>query len=112
MTYNSPMSDSTEQVLPDRYPRLMARLVPHALGIALGLVAALGRLLFGAAAGDAAGVFDGGALALDVLVAFVTGTVAGILVALLRNALVAAYLRFAWSRLQQHAANDVLDRVS
>ena len=27
MTYNSPMSDSTEQVLPDRYPRLMARLL-------------------------------------------------------------------------------------
>jgi len=69
-------------------------------------------LLLGVADSGAAGAFAGRTLVWDVLLAFVVGLLAGALLAWLRNALVAAYLRFAWSRLQHHVANDVLDRMS
>ena len=85
----------------------LARLAPLPYASALGIVAAAGGLIAGVAAGLPAG--DTGLLALRGLV---SGAGAGVLIAVVRNLLVAVYLRFVWTRLQHHVANDLLDRVS
>lgn len=120
---------SHRRELPHRSALLLARLVPRALGVALGAV--VGLLIFVATAvllvrgGDTVGphlellawllpgyrVTMVGAL-LGAALGFVYGYVAGYMFAALRNLAVAIYLRFVWSRLQHDAASDLLDRVS
>ena len=112
MTYTRAMNRPAGEAPPDRASRLLSRLVPHALAIAVGSVAGMGTLLLGVAGSVPAGAELGSGLLLEALAAGAVGLLGGALVAWIRNAVVAVYLRYAWSRLQHHQANDILDRVS
>lgn len=54
---------------------------------------------------------SGSGLVVGALYGLGIGFVAGYAFATVRNAVLAVYLRFAWSRLQHHAASDLLDRM-
>lgn len=108
---------------------LLWRLDPHALGVATGTV--LGGILLlataillirdGAPVGPHLGLLGqflpgyditwGGAI-VGSIYGFGIGYIAAGAFALSRNVVVAAYMRFVWTRLQHHAASDLLDRLS